>query len=222
MAAIDKLLGATEPKPDLGRPRLPIDRIFTMAGSGTVVTGTLIDGSLAVGQEVEVVPSGLKSRLRGLQTHKSKIDKAGPGSRVSANLVGINTSQLQRGDVVNGTYTVKMPVGRGAFGEVYRVEHRFLGSQALKVMPAPQAGVEKALNEAKILASLSDPHIVRVFEANTLVQDGREYCYIVMEFVPGESLAARLRRALPSSRICPAPATWSRRTIFSPSPSRTA
>ena len=100
VAAIDKLLGATEPKPDLGRPRLPIDRIFTMAGSGTVVTGTLIDGSLAVGQEVEVVPSGLKSRLRGLQTHKSKIDKAGPGSRVAANLVGINTSQLQRGDVV--------------------------------------------------------------------------------------------------------------------------
>ena len=104
---------------------------------------------------------------------------------------------LQRGDVVNGTYTVKMPVGRGAFGEVYLVEHRFLGSQAMKVMPPPHAGVEKALNEAKILASLSDPHIVRVFEANTLVQDGREYCYIVMEFVPGESLEQLLSRKGP-------------------------
>jgi selenocysteine-specific elongation factor len=100
IAAIDDLLGNIEPKKDLGRPRLPVDRIFTITGSGTVVTGTLIDGELTVGQEVEVVPSGLKSRVRGLQTHKSKIDKAHPGSRVAANLVGINTNQLQRGDVV--------------------------------------------------------------------------------------------------------------------------
>ena len=71
-----------------------------MAGSGTVVTGTLIDGSLSVGQEVEIVPAGLKSRIRGLQTHKSRIDTATPGSRVAANLVGVTTSQLQRGDVV--------------------------------------------------------------------------------------------------------------------------
>jgi len=99
-AAIDKLLDTTEPRHDLGRPRLPVDRIFTMSGSGTVVTGTLVDGTFSVGQDVEIVPSGLKSRLRGLQTHKSKIDTASPGSRVAANLVGVNTSQLQRGDVV--------------------------------------------------------------------------------------------------------------------------
>jgi selenocysteine-specific elongation factor len=100
VTTIDMLLDSTEPRPDLARPRLPIDRIFTMAGAGTVVTGTLIDGSLSVGQEVEIVPSGLKSRLRGLQTHKSKIEKAEPGSRVAANLVGVATTQLQRGDVV--------------------------------------------------------------------------------------------------------------------------
>ena len=100
LAAIDKMLDRTEPRQDLGRPRLPVDRIFTMVGSGTVVTGTLIDGTLSVGQEVEIVPSGLKSRIRGLQTHKSKITSASPGSRVAANLVGVNTSQLERGDVV--------------------------------------------------------------------------------------------------------------------------
>ena len=100
LAAIDKMLDRTEPRQDLGRPRLPVDRIFTMVGSGTVVTGTLIDGTLSVGQEVEIVPSGLKSRIRGLQTHKSKITAASPGSRVAANLVGVNTSQLERGDVV--------------------------------------------------------------------------------------------------------------------------
>ena len=116
VTAIDKLLDTTEPRPDLGRPRLSIDRVFTMVGSGTVVTGTLIDGVLSVGQDVEIVPSGLKSRLRGLQTHKSKIDTATPGSRVAANLVGVTTAQLQRGDVVTkpgwlqptGLLTVKL------------------------------------------------------------------------------------------------------------------
>ena len=100
LVAIDKLLKSTAPKEDIGRPRLPIDRVFTMSGFGTVVTGTLIDGSLSVGQEVEVVPKGLKSRIRGLQTHKTKVESAGPGNRVAVNLVGLSTSDLSRGDVL--------------------------------------------------------------------------------------------------------------------------
>jgi len=99
-SAMDELLSSTEPRKDTGRPRLPIDRVFTIAGSGTVVTGTLIDSSLSLGQEIEIVPPGLKSRIRGLQTHKARLNIATPGSRVAANLVGIATSQLQRGDVL--------------------------------------------------------------------------------------------------------------------------
>lgn len=101
VSTIDEILSSSEPRRDIGRPRLPVDRVFTIAGSGTVVTGTLIDGTLSVGQEVEIVPSGLKSRLRGLQTHKARLDSATPGSRVAANLVGLATSQIQRGDVVS-------------------------------------------------------------------------------------------------------------------------
>jgi selenocysteine-specific elongation factor len=100
VSTIDGLLESITPRKDMERARLPIDRVFTMAGSGTVVTGTLIDGSLSVGQEVEIVPTGLKSRLRGLQMHKSRIDVAQPGSRIAANLVGVATTQLHRGDVV--------------------------------------------------------------------------------------------------------------------------
>lgn len=100
LATIDKLLAETEPKRDSGRPRLPIDRIFTIAGAGTVITGTLIDGSLSVGDEVEIVPRGLKSRLRGLQTHKARVSAATPGSRVAANIVGVATDQIVRGDVL--------------------------------------------------------------------------------------------------------------------------
>ncbi len=100
ISTIDNLLESTTPRKDMERARLPIDRVFTIAGSGTVVTGTLIDGSLSVGQEVEIVPAGIRSRLRGLQMHKSRIEVAQPGSRIAANLVGIATTQLQRGDVV--------------------------------------------------------------------------------------------------------------------------
>ncbi|MGE3596260.1 MAG: selenocysteine-specific translation elongation factor [Dehalococcoidia bacterium] len=89
-----------QPKRDIGRPRLAIDRAFTIAGFGTVVTGTLIDGSLRLGQEVEIVPSGLRSRVRGLQTHRTKVEVARPGSRVAVNLPGISTDDVRRGQVV--------------------------------------------------------------------------------------------------------------------------
>jgi selenocysteine-specific elongation factor len=100
ISAIDALLLSAEPRKDTGRPRLLIDRVFTIAGSGTVVTGTLIDGSLSVGQDVVILPSGIKARLRGLQTHKTRIENASPGSRVAANLVGVAPSQLERGNVI--------------------------------------------------------------------------------------------------------------------------
>lgn len=99
-AAIDSVLDSAVPKKDIGRPRLPVDRVFTMTGFGTVVTGTLIDGSLAQGQEVEVLPASIRSRVRGLQSHKRKTDAAEPGSRVAANLSAVATTHLQRGDVV--------------------------------------------------------------------------------------------------------------------------
>ncbi len=97
---LDRLLENAPPRSDLGRPRLPIDRVFTIAGFGTVVTGTLVDGHLQVGQEVEVLPQGLKARVRGLQTHKERIERAVPGSRVAINLTGVSIDEVQRGDVV--------------------------------------------------------------------------------------------------------------------------
>ncbi len=99
-AAIEARLGETEPRRDLGRPRMAVDRSFTMSGFGTVVTGTLIDGSLAVGQSVEIVPTGRTSRVRGLQSHKRKVDSIGPGNRVAANVAGISQGDVQRGEVL--------------------------------------------------------------------------------------------------------------------------
>ena len=97
---LDRALDDMPPKPDRGRPRVPIDRVFTIAGFGTVVTGTLIDGPLQVSQELEIQPGGLRARARGIQTHKQKVDRAMPGSRVAVNLAGLAVEELQRGQVL--------------------------------------------------------------------------------------------------------------------------
>lgn len=93
-------LQATPPRPDQQRPRLPIDRVFTLSGFGTIVTGTLTGGSLGVGDTVEIQPAGLAARIRGLQTHRTKREVARPGSRVAVNLSGVDKDELQRGDVL--------------------------------------------------------------------------------------------------------------------------
>lgn len=98
--ALTHLLETTPHRPDLGRPRLPIDRVFTLSGFGTVVTGTLSDGSLALGDEIEILPAGQRGRVRGLQVHKKKTEQALPGSRTAVNISGIATEEIRRGEVL--------------------------------------------------------------------------------------------------------------------------
>lgn len=100
IAELQNRLQDIQPRADRGRPRLPVDRVFTIAGFGTVVTGTLSDGTLRVGQEVEILPSDRRARIRGLQTHKTKLEEALPGSRVAVNLTGVSMEEVTIGDVV--------------------------------------------------------------------------------------------------------------------------
>jgi selenocysteine-specific elongation factor len=100
LAALETALGGRPPRPDRGKPRLPVDRVFTISGFGTVVTGTLSGGSLAVGNEIEIVSSARKARIRGLQSHKEAVERAAPGSRVAVNLGGISKDEIKRGDVL--------------------------------------------------------------------------------------------------------------------------
>ena len=100
LSTLSYILETKTTRTDLGRPRLPIDRVFSMSGFGTVVTGTLSDGTLSAGDEIEILPSRLRGRVRGLQTHKKKEERALPGSRTAVNISGINVEQIQRGDVL--------------------------------------------------------------------------------------------------------------------------
>ncbi len=97
---LDRLLDKADLPRDIGRPRLPIDRSFSITGFGTVVTGTLVDGRLHVGDEVEIVPGTVRSRIRSLQTHKTKEQEAQPGTRVAVNLTGLEPEDLYRGQVL--------------------------------------------------------------------------------------------------------------------------
>lgn len=100
IAALECILAEAEERRNIGRPRLPIDRVFTLTGFGTVVTGTLLDGGFKLGQEVEILPQGLRTRLRGLQTHKQQVEVAQAGSRVALNLPNVPRTELARGNVV--------------------------------------------------------------------------------------------------------------------------
>ncbi|HUU46581.1 MAG TPA: selenocysteine-specific translation elongation factor, partial [Acidobacteriota bacterium] len=99
-AAIDTVTQSLTPRRDIGSPRLYIDRVFTIAGRGAVVTGTLIDGSLSVGRPIAIEPGGISGRVRDLQVHKQHVEQAAPGQRVAVNFSGVDLAQLSRGQCV--------------------------------------------------------------------------------------------------------------------------
>ncbi len=100
MGALDAALAAAPDLADTGRARLWIDRVFTIAGAGTVVTGTLYGGRLSVGDEIEIAPEGRRARIRSIQSHKKQIETIEPGSRTALNLVGLDRRGAARGDAV--------------------------------------------------------------------------------------------------------------------------
>lgn len=98
---------------------------------------------------------------------------------------------LTTGQIIRGTYEVERFIGEGAFAEVYRVKHRFLGRQALKVFKIPgmtSDEIEQVMGEAVLLSRIGHPNITRVFDANILETPAGNYGYFTMEYVAGGSL----------------------------------
>lgn len=114
-AGIDDLLERTPAPADHGRPRLWIDRVFSIKGSGTVVTGTLGGGTLATDQLVDVLPGDGRARIRAIQSHQKQVGSLGPGNRAALNLVGADQRSLSRGHTL------------GAVG-AWRTSDRFLAA----------------------------------------------------------------------------------------------
>ncbi len=99
-SAIGDLLTSLPPRPQDKFPRLPIDRVFTLSGFGTVVTGTLAGGSLKIGDEIELQPSGLRGKIRGLHSYNQAVEIAQVGSRTAVNVSGIEKNAIRRGETL--------------------------------------------------------------------------------------------------------------------------
>lgn len=168
VAELDRLTEQSTPRRNIGRPRLPIDRVFSVSGFGTVITGTLSDGTFSVGDDVAIVPGDLAARVRGLQTHKTKVDQVLPGYRVAMNLGRVATEDLARGQVVTRPGTIRPTLLVDARLEV------------LRDVPRPlehNMAVELYVGAARVEASL------RLLDADALG--------------PGESGLVQLRLAAP-------------------------
>jgi selenocysteine-specific elongation factor len=151
LATLDTALDAVPEPRDIGRPRLGIDRVFTMSGFGTVVTGTLLDGRLHVGDSVEAVPGGPTARIRGLQTHRTEREVAEPGTRVAVNLAGLATEDLRRGQVL-------APAGRMTPARTLDARVRVLGHRPLRhnLRVAVHAGADEVQGRVRVLASSNE------------------------------------------------------------------
>jgi len=100
LSTLDLLSRGIEGRSADGLFRLPIDRVFMMKGFGTVVTGTMISGSLSLGEIVQILPSGVEGKVRNLQVYNKSVEKAFAGQRTAVNLQGIETAAIERGDVL--------------------------------------------------------------------------------------------------------------------------
>ncbi|MBN1931403.1 MAG: selenocysteine-specific translation elongation factor [Desulfobacterales bacterium] len=104
--ALDELSTKIPSRSSSGLFRLPVDRVFTMKGFGTVITGTLISGRVSVGEDIMIYPSGITSKVRGIQVHNQSVNEAEAGMRTAINFQGLEKTSVNRGDVLASPKTL--------------------------------------------------------------------------------------------------------------------
>ena len=105
--ALDTLCTEVPERSSSGLFRLPVDRVFSMKGFGTVITGSLVSGGVRVGDTIMIYPSGIQTKVRGLQVHNQSVDHATAGMRTAINFQGLERTATKRGDVLGGVNTLK-------------------------------------------------------------------------------------------------------------------
>jgi selenocysteine-specific elongation factor len=163
-AALDRLSGGARSRAAAGAVRLPIDRVFSLRGIGTVVTGTLWSGTVHAGDRLAIEPGGREVRVRSVQVHDRAVDEAAAGQRVALALVGADRSQVQRGQ------TAATP---GSLPRSFRLDCR------LRVLPSAGRG----LNQGALVT----------VHHGTMEAPARVVLRGVDEVAPGETADAQLR-----------------------------
>ncbi|MEN6432531.1 MAG: selenocysteine-specific translation elongation factor [Smithella sp.] len=129
--AIDTTVSKINEKTDDGIFRLPVDRVFTMKGFGTVVTGTLVSDHIKTGEEVEILPGDIAARIRGIQVHNQSVEDAWAGQRTAINLQGVEKSIIERGNVLVRPKTVWPSQRLDVFVEFLASNSKSLKNKAL-------------------------------------------------------------------------------------------
>jgi len=188
---IDDLTAGLEPRNASGPLRLPIDRSFVIAGFGTVVTGTLVQGSVRTGDTVAVVPPGREARVRNIQIHDQDVNEARAGSRVALNLSGLDKDEVLRGSVVSspGYYRptelidVNLELLPRAARSLKNLDpvHFFLGTDRCvarmllldrdELRPGESCLVQCRLDRG-IVAERGDPYVIRSYSPMTTIGGG--------------------------------------------------
>jgi selenocysteine-specific elongation factor len=170
VARLDEVVAAAPGAPDLGSPRLWVDRVFTIAGAGTVVTGTLMRGRIRVGDEVELSPQARRARVRSIQSHKKEVSEIGPGHRTALNLVGLERRGAARGDAV-------LEPGR------WFVTRRF--DAELTLAPAEMTGREHELTEKGshllYVGSAEVPVRLRLLDSDSMRSGDSGYAQVILQ-----------------------------------------
>jgi selenocysteine-specific elongation factor len=178
--ALDELVARTPAARDRGRARLWVDRVFAAKGSGTVVTGTLTDGSIARDDQLAVEPGARLARVRGIQTLGAAVDAIEPGNRVALNLTGVAQDELHRGDCV---------VARGR----WRTSDRF--DATLDVLPSVAHEVSRRGAYIAYVGSRELPVRLRLLGGETLApgQRGavRVFLPVPLPMLPGDRYVLR-------------------------------
>jgi len=191
-AMIDEMTAVLEPRSSSGPLRLPVDRSFVIAGFGTVITGTLVQGSVKTGETVAIVPPGLEARVRNIQVHDADVKEALAGSRVALNLSGLEKSEVQRGSVIStpGYYrqTALIDVAVELLPRAPRKlknldpVHFFLGTARVvaklllldseELLPGETALVQCRLDRP-LVAERGDPFVIRSYSPMTTIGGGK-------------------------------------------------
>jgi selenocysteine-specific elongation factor len=195
-----------------GPPRLHVDRSFTLQGIGTVVTGTLWSGSLARGDEVRIAPRGPGARVRAIEVHGERQERAAAGQRVALNLAGIERTDVRRGDVVvtGGEHgepryvldvSARLLPGTQVLERGARVQvHHGTRETAARVAPVEgdrlgpgQEGIVQLRLEQPLIAAPGDAFVIRSIAPADTIGGGRVLDARARKHGPGEAHARRLR-----------------------------
>lgn len=129
--ALEAAVSNIPEKADSGIFRLPVDRVFTMKGFGTVVTGTLVSDRIKSGEEIQILPAEITARIRGIQVHNQPVEESSAGQRTAINLQGIEKSAIKRGDILARPETIQPSQRLDVFVEFLSSNTKNLKSRTL-------------------------------------------------------------------------------------------